>query len=157
MLMIIGACVVSVPDMEGYRLRAARAEDVDAVLRLWQTSAENAQRPADAATSVERLLHHDPEALLLAETDAGELIGSVIGGWNGWRFYLYRLAVREGWRRRGVARALVAAAESRARSLGAGRTDAVVLADNATGAKAWEDFGYRAATQWVLWQNHLTD
>ncbi len=48
------------------------------------------------------LLNRDPDAVILAEHD-GELIGSIIAGWDDWRCHLYRLAVRPAWRRQGCA------------------------------------------------------
>jgi ribosomal protein S18 acetylase RimI-like enzyme len=81
----------------------------------------------DTAEAVAALLGRDPDAVILAEHD-GVLIGSVIAGWDGWRYHLYRLAVRPGWRRRGVGAALLTAAERRLRDLGATRIDAMVLA-----------------------------
>jgi ribosomal protein S18 acetylase RimI-like enzyme len=67
---------------------------------FWREAAENSRRPPDTAEAVTALLGRDPEAVILAEHD-GALIGSVIAGWDGWRYHLYRLAVRPGWRRRG--------------------------------------------------------
>ena len=80
--------------------RAAVESDIDAVLQFWRSSAEDTDRHDDRP-SLERLLQRDPDALLLAVAD-GEIIGSVIAGWDGWRCHLYRVAVRANWRRRGV-------------------------------------------------------
>jgi ribosomal protein S18 acetylase RimI-like enzyme len=84
-----------------FTLRAATATDIDGVLEMWKEAAENTARPADTREAVTALLGRDPDAVILAEHD-GELIGSVIAGWDGWRCHLYRLAVRPAWRRRGV-------------------------------------------------------
>lgn len=135
-------------------LRPGRADDIGAVLDLWASSAENAHRPDDDATSVENLLARDPDSVVLAEAD-GELIGSVIIGWDGWRVHLYRLAVRDDWRRRGVGRALIEAGEQRSAEYGARRVDAIVLTDNALGASAWAGLDYAPAEQWTLWQKWL--
>ena len=42
--------------------------------------------------SLQRLIVHDPAALIVAEED-GRLVGSVIAGWDGWRESVYRLVV----------------------------------------------------------------
>ncbi len=122
-------------------LRAATAADVDDLLALWLEAAENEARPADTRDAVLALLARDPDAAILAEAD-GELIGSVIAGWDGWRYHLYRLAVRPAWRRQGVGRVLLSAAEERFTALGATRADAMVLAGNDLGQRLWDSRGY---------------
>ena len=99
-------------------LRAGTADDVDGLLALWVEAAENAGRPPDTREAVMALLGRDPDAVIVAEHE-GELVGSVIAGWDGWRCHLYRLAV-PAWRRQGVASAL-RAAEDRFSAVGAAR------------------------------------
>jgi ribosomal protein S18 acetylase RimI-like enzyme len=137
-----------------FSVRAASAADVDRVLALWQEAAENDGRPPDTGGAVMRLLGRDPEALIVAEHD-GVLIGSVIAGWDGWRYHLYRLAVRPGWRRRGVGSALLDAAEDRLRAMGATRIDAMVLERNDLGQGLWRTRGYRRQDDWRRWVKGL--
>ena len=135
-------------------LRIATIDDADGLLSMWQEAAENAGRPADTRQAVTALLGRDPEALILAEQD-GELIGSIIAGWDGWRYHLYRLAVRPDWRRKGVASALLRAAEERFERLGASRADAMVLDDNDLGQNLWRASGYRKQEDWRRWVKTL--
>ena len=121
---------------------------------MWQEAAENHSRPLDTRAAVLALLERDPEAVILAALD-GELIGSVIAGWDGWRYHLYRLAVRPDWRRRGVATALLDAAEARFKALGATRADAMVLARNDLGQRLWQANGYREQAGWRRWVKDL--
>lgn len=140
--------------MSTVAVRPATASDVPAVLALWQVAAENASRPADTAAAVSALVERDPEALLLAVEDA-EPVGSVLAGWDGWRFHLYRLAVRPDRRRDGVAGLLLDAAEARARALGARRVDAMVLEGNDLGRSLWRSRGYVAQPDWRRWVRPL--
>jgi len=80
-------------------LRTGTMADVDGLLELWREAAENNGRSPDTRQAVTALLGRDPAAVIMAEQD-GELVGSVIAGWDGWRCHLYRLAVRPAWRRR---------------------------------------------------------
>jgi ribosomal protein S18 acetylase RimI-like enzyme len=114
-----------------FLLRAASSADIGALLTLWQEAAENSSRPPDSREALEALLARDADAVIVADV-ASELIGSVIAGWDGWRCHLYRLAVRPEWRRKGVASALLHAAEDRYRALGATRVDAMVLEGTAS-------------------------
>jgi hypothetical protein len=70
-----------------FDFRAAAAADIEALLGLWLEAAENDSRPADTREAVEALLRRDPAAVILAE-HGGELAGSVIAGWDGWRAHL---------------------------------------------------------------------
>jgi ribosomal protein S18 acetylase RimI-like enzyme len=137
-----------------FDLHGASEADVDTLLELWRDAAENDSRPADTRAAVLALLRRDPDALIVAEHD-GELIGSIIAGWDGWRYHLYRLAVRPDWRRRGVATALLDAAEARFTALGATRADAMVLARNDLGQQVWQSRGYHEQADWRRWVRNL--
>ncbi len=137
-----------------FSLRGATAADINGLLGLWRDGAENAARPPDSREAVAALLVRDPDAVILADHE-GELIGSVIAGWDGWRCHLYRLAVRPDWRRRGVGSALLRAAEDRFRAAGAGRADAMVLDGNDLGQSLWRSGGYRRQDDWRRWVKGL--
>lgn len=81
----------------------------------------------------------------------GELVGTLIAGWDGWRAHLYRLAVHPAHRRKGIATALLAAAENRFVQFGAFRADAMVLHDNALAHPAWSAAGYAPQPEWSRW------
>jgi ribosomal protein S18 acetylase RimI-like enzyme len=135
-------------------LRAGTTADVDGLLGLWAEAAENAERAPDTREAVTALLGRDPDAVIVAE-HAGELVGSVIAGWDGWRCHLYRLAVRPAWRRQGVASALLQAAEDRFTAAGAARADAMVLDGNGLGQRLWRAGGYRRQDEWRRWVKKL--
>ena len=135
-------------------LRAGTADDVDGLLALWVEAAENAERAPDTREAVMALLGRDPDAVIVAEHE-GELVGTVIAGWDGWRCHLYRLAVRPAWRRQGVASALLRAAEDRFSAVGAARADAMVLHSNGLGQSLWRAGGYRRQDEWRRWVKKL--
>lgn len=141
--------------MTDLRIRAATADDLDIALAFWKTAAEGTSI-SDDRDGVERLVARDPEALILAELE-GELVGTVIAGFDGWRCHLYRLAVHPERRRLGIGTALLAAAEERFVRLGGRRGDAMVLQRNETAHHAWRAAGYTPEEQWRRWVKHLTD
>src|SRR5438445_13275105 len=121
-------------------LRPCRARDVEQVLELWRTAAEPSV--TDNADALRQRLERDRDLFLLA-WDRGRLVGTLIGGWDGWRGHLYRLAVEPGCRRSGIARRLVANVEARLRTLGAVRIDGIVVRRNAAACAFWGELGYR--------------
>lgn len=140
--------------MDQYPLRTAIDADVDALLAFWARAAENDSRPADSAEAVRRLIERDPDALVVA-TIGDRIVGSVIAGWDGWRFHLYRLAVDPALRRHGIGRALLDAAEARLVALGASRIDAMVLDGNDLGQRIWLAAGYHRQDEWGRWVKPL--
>jgi ribosomal protein S18 acetylase RimI-like enzyme len=119
----------------GIEIRTAGAGDVAAVLALWEHAAEPTSTDTDEA--LRALLGRDPGALLVAD-ESGEIVGSVIAGWDGWRGSIYRLAVAPAHRRRGLGRRLLAAAEERLGSLGARRLHAIVIGGDARAVSFWQ-------------------
>lgn len=136
------------------RIRTARRGEAADVLEFWHVAAEGASI-TDDIEGVARLLGRDPDSLLLAEDAEGRLVGSVIAGFDGWRCHLYRLAVHPAARRRGVARALLAAAEERFLSLGGRRGDAMVLQENTPAHAVWSAAGYAPQQEWRRWVRAL--
>ncbi len=137
-------------DQVHFSLRTASEADIPGLLGMWQEAAANDSRPPDTSMAITALLSRDPEALIIAEHDR-TLIGSIIAGWDGWRYHLYRLAVRPGWRRQGVGSALLDAAENRLIALGATRIDAMVLDTNGLGQNMWRARGYIPQDDWRRW------
>jgi ribosomal protein S18 acetylase RimI-like enzyme len=135
-------------------IRTATAADVEAVLALWDTSGPPSKSLPDTEAGVLALLDRDAGALLLAEVD-GEVVGTVIVTFDGWRCYLYRMAVAHSHRRQGIGRALVAAAEARIRELGGVRADALTLKDDAAAQAYWRSLGYEPDMRLLRWNKRL--
>ena len=123
-------------------VRAATAADIDTVLAVWAEARSAAAQTRDDPAMVERLLEHDPGALLVAEV-AGEVVGVLIAGWDGWRGNVYRLAVLPPHRREGIARQLVEAGHERLRAQGAHRVTALVGGEEGAAHRLWRALGYQ--------------
>jgi ribosomal protein S18 acetylase RimI-like enzyme len=128
----------------GSLIRTGLADDVAAVLELWQR-AGSSPSTTESADDVRGLLERDPDALLVDEVE-GEIVGSLIVGWDGWRGTFYRLAVDPRQRRKGLATALVRVGEERLRDLGAHRLNAIVETDEADAMAFWAAAGYELQT-----------
>jgi ribosomal protein S18 acetylase RimI-like enzyme len=95
------------------------------VLRLWRESGVTPPSVSDSIEGLSQLIRELAAVLLVAIID-DQIIGSVIGGWDGWRANIYRLAVTPGHRRRGIARRLVAEISTELFAKGATRISALV-------------------------------
>jgi ribosomal protein S18 acetylase RimI-like enzyme len=120
-------------------LGTATPDDIPRVLAFWRETAEPTS--TDSADALTGLLHRDPGALIVAEAD-GEIIGSVIAGWDGWRGSVYRLAVAPNHRRHGLGRTLLRAAEDHLAEFGARRSHAIVVGTSGGAVAFWR------ATDW---------
>jgi ribosomal protein S18 acetylase RimI-like enzyme len=86
--------------------RPAREDEIPAILSLWRNAGVTPPSVTDSVRGL-TLLMREPAALLLVSIVDGQIAGSVVGGWDGWRGNIYRLAVDPDYRRRGIARRLV--------------------------------------------------
>ena len=122
-------------------IRAARVQDLPAVLELWRR-AEVVVGNTDDVDSLRLLVERDPDALFVADDNA-VLVGSVIAGWDGWRGTIYRLAVAPSHRRSGLGRSLLGYAEERLHGVGAARLQAIVVETDQAATAFWR------ATDWA--------
>jgi ribosomal protein S18 acetylase RimI-like enzyme len=136
-------------------LRTATDADVEALLDLWS----NATHPSvsDDHASLLTLLSRDPEAIVVAVDQSGNVIGSVIAGFDGWRGAIYRLSVDPKWRRQGLATRLLDAAEDRFRVLGARRSHAIVISTEDQAMAFWRSSTWTAERSRARFVQDLPD
>jgi ribosomal protein S18 acetylase RimI-like enzyme len=120
-------------------IRPAVQSDIPSVLALWRDAA--AASSTDTVDALASLLDRDPGALMVADA-SGQIVGSVIAGWDGWRGSIYRLAVAPAHRRAGLGARLLHEAERRLRALGARRVQAMVEGSDARALAFWESTGW---------------
>jgi ribosomal protein S18 acetylase RimI-like enzyme len=124
----------------GYTIREARPEDFDTIIGLWESIDRHTALP-DRREYLEAFHAFSPDLLLVAEAE-GRIMGTVIGGWDGWRANIARLATRPQARRKGIAMALVREVERRLLSKGARRVYALVDKRSPPAIPFWEAAGY---------------
>src|SRR5512142_1564302 len=109
-------------------------DDYAATLALWQSAGEGMGIGApDQPEEIEKKCQRDPDLFLVAE-HAGQIVGAVIGGFDGRRGMIYHLAVALECRRQGLARRLMEEVEARLRQKGCRKAYLLVKKGN-EGAK----------------------
>jgi ribosomal protein S18 acetylase RimI-like enzyme len=90
---------------------------------------------------ITRKLSKDPRLFLVYEVD-GRIVGSVIGGWDGWRGWIYKLGVSAKHRRMGIGTALVDEVVKRLQELGARRIGASAVPTNVASISLFKKNGF---------------
>ena len=104
--------------------------DYEPVFTLWQSIERGVHTGrSDTLAEIEKKLTRDPDLFLIAEAD-GDIIGSVIGGYDGRRGLVYHLAVAEAFRGQGIGSQLMEELESRLRAKGCLKSYLLVTSDN---------------------------
>jgi ribosomal protein S18 acetylase RimI-like enzyme len=134
-------------DVNSFSIRECLLEEVEAVLDLWRR-AEATPSATDNAENLRRAITESNARMLVAEAE-GQLVGTILGTFDGWRGNIYRLAVLPCHRRQGVARALVAVVEGQLARLGARRITALVEKDHSCATGFWHSVGYGLDTRIV--------
>ena len=132
-------------------IREAREDELGAVLALWEEAGVTPPSISDSIGEL-TLLMQEPGALLLVAAIDGQIVGSVIGGWDGWRGNIYRLAVAPECRRKGIARGLVKEVTSALWEKGAYRISALVEHQHQWATGFWDslgDLGYERDPKFV--------
>lgn len=126
------------PDLS---IRPFAADDEPAVVALWGAVFADDPPWNEPTLVVRRKLGVQRELFLVAFLDA-RLVGAVLAGFDGFRGWVYHLAVEESLRGQGVGAALMAAAEGRLRALGCPKLNLQVRADNEGVVAFYRRLGY---------------
>lgn len=129
-------------DTENVRavVRTFQPEDYPGVRRVWEASDIHLS-PADSPEELERALERDPDLFLVAERD-GETVGAVLGRFDGFRGWVYHLAVDARFRRQGIGRALMEEVERRLTDRGCPKVNLHVEAVNEAVSAFYQALGY---------------
>jgi ribosomal protein S18 acetylase RimI-like enzyme len=129
-----------------FRIREVVANDTDAIVELWRgvfpeyfdpTKPQRAPGP-----SIERKLAFDDGLFWLAANEGGEIIGTVMAGYDGHRGWIYSIGVHQSAQGSGLAQDLLAHAERALQARGCIKVNLQVGAGNARALAFYEKSGY---------------
>lgn len=122
-------------------IREIRTVDGDALRALWREA--GFRSVGDDDKSLGRMARRNP-GLVLVATEAGKVVGSALGAWDGRRGWIYHVATAKSHRRRGIARRLVAQVEAALRDLDCPKINVLVRGESDGGREFWKAVGYEA-------------
>ena len=119
-------------------IRLYRESDQRAVVELWGEALPDSSPHNEPAAIIRAKVAHSRELFLVAEAVAG----TILGGYDGHRGWLYSVAVAEPYRRKGVGSALVRRMEVLLADLGCAKANLQVRACNAEVVAFYGRLGY---------------
>ncbi|MBU8920785.1 MAG: GNAT family acetyltransferase [Bacteroidales bacterium] len=132
---------------EEIQLRPFVEKDRRSLIRLWE-SCDLVVPWNDPSKDIDRKLRVDPDLLLVLvrrsgdDREGGELVASVMGGYEGHRGWINYLAVDPRHRGRGYARTIMKEIEERIRAKGCPKINLQVRENNKAAIDFYKHFGY---------------
>ena len=116
-------------------------EDRTQVVALWRDVFSDDPVRNEPNAVIDRKLDVQRELFLVGEV-GGRIIATVLGGYDGFRGWIYHLAVDPSYRRLGHGQSLVRAAEDGMRDLGCIKVNLQVRGTNTSVITFYEELGY---------------
>ncbi|RWR00843.1 acetyltransferase [[Pantoea] beijingensis] len=136
-------------------IRAFCHDDFEEVITLWDRC--DLLRPwNDPEMDIERKLTHDPDLFLVAVV-GGEIVGTLMGGYDGHRGSAYYLGVHPDYRGRGFANALINRLEKKLIARGCPKINLLVREENDAVLGFYEKLDYEIQDTLALGKRLIED
>lgn len=122
------------------KIREFTMKDYEEVAELWQKVGLAAKSESTKDVFVEQQ-KVGKELFLVCEMDK-KIVGTVIGGWDGWRAWIYRIAVSPEFQRKGVASKLLAEITKRLSEKGGRKLRALIVSNNDKSKALFKNMGF---------------
>jgi len=128
---------------DGFEMRVMRLEDYEELVAFWAGKEGVELNESDEREASGRYLVRNEGLSLVVREEGGKIVGAILCGHDGRRGYLHHLAVEEGYRGKGIARAMVEKCLENLKARGVPRCNVFYFAENVKGRAFWERMGYR--------------
>jgi transitional endoplasmic reticulum ATPase len=136
--------------MTPWRVRDFHADDLDAVVRLWDNPAASSEAPAFSLSDlIAAVRSHEPAVVAVA---GEELVGAAVATVSGDRAWVMRISLAGAWRQRGIGSAMLGELERRLVAAGVHRIHCLLGGGSEIGALALEHAGYTARQGMVFYE-----
>ncbi len=121
--------------------RQVRLEDFDALYAMWQTVCDQLYPFEEEKIRFEAMMQLHPDLCLLVE-DAGRIVGSILGAFDGRNGSIHRLIVASDYQQKGLGKMLVLELEKLLKAKGVKKFTAQVHAQNTLVLPFYEKLGF---------------
>jgi len=122
-------------------IRVMHKSDYRGAVSLWRSLPGLGLSGADEESQIHKFLDQNPETCFVAVKN-GKVMGTVLGGNDGRRGYIYHLAIDMSYQRSGIGKTLVGRCLDSLRTAGLQKCHIFVISDNTEGKKFWEHSGW---------------
>lgn len=141
-----------------YQLRAITMADYDEMLAMWKATPGMGLSASDEPCQLRVFLDRNPGLSFAAvDEETGRMAGTVLGGHDGRRGFLYHLAVLPEFRGQGIGEALVQATLSELSKSGIVKCHIFVWADNELGQSFWAAKGWAKRHEFFVFSKNLEE
>ncbi len=130
------------------QIREFRITDYEEVMHLWKDNGLII-RPGDEIDGIKVKLERDPDIFLVAEENH-EIIGVVMGAWDGRRGWINHLAVKPSHQRSGIGTALLRELEKLLKAKGAKKVNAQIYRWNRKSIDFFKASGYEVHEDLIM-------
>lgn len=123
-------------------------EDYDSVIKLWVDC--GLIKNAGQATVDQLSAFTEKGTFLLYHDGSGQILGTVMGAWDGWRGWIYKLAVAREQRRKGIGTKLLNQVAKALSGKGATIIRAYVESQNTASLSLFRKQGYQEMDGFVI-------
>lgn len=123
-------------EIKNIEIRPMTAEDYDEIFAMWQITTKRALSDADSRENIIRYLLRNPGMSQVAAVD-GEIVGTVLCGHDGRRGFIHHMAVKEDFRRHGIAAKMANKAIEALKADGIDKTHIFCYTNNNLGQSFW--------------------
>jgi GNAT superfamily N-acetyltransferase len=124
----------------GVAFRTAMPHDAESIVRFWLESGAS-MSVTDTVEDVRRVTANSAARMVLA-VDGDDIVGTLLGTFDGWRGNMYRLVVRPDRRRQGIGRQIVRQMEQLFDAWGVRRVTILIEVDRPGAVAFWSAVGY---------------
>lgn len=135
-------------------IREMHCQDYPAAYALWKSLPGMGLSSADERKAIRSFLQKNPQTCFVAE-HAGTLIGSILGGSDGRRGYIYHLAVDHRFQKQGVGRQLVQTCLDALKAQGIEKCHLFVISSNQSGRDFWKRLGWQQRDDIIVMSKNM--